>query len=232
MMIEARDVVYSYPNRVDALKGVSFHLESSRKYALVGANGAGKSTLLSLLCALEYPQGGTIQIGGLPLDKAHTQQIRDTVGMVFQNPDDQLFMPTVYDDVAFSLRNRGRQESDIAPQVDALLDEMGISHLKDRPPYRLSGGEKRIAAIATALSMKPKMLLMDEPTAFLDPRARNHFISLIRRLDIGILIATHDLRLAREHMDGVLVLKEGRIFAQGEAALLDDPQLLQSALLA
>ena len=232
MMIEARDVMYSYPNRVDALKGVSFHLEIGRKCALVGANGAGKSTLLSLLCALEYPQGGTIQVAGLPLDKAHTQQIRDTVGMVFQNPDDQLFMPTVYDDVAFSLRNRGMKESDIAPQVDALLDGMGISHLKDRPPYRLSGGEKRIAAIAAALSTKPKMLLMDEPTAFLDPRARNNFIKLLHGLDIGMLIATHDLRLAREHMDGVLVLKEGRIFAQGKAALLDDPQLLQSALLA
>ena len=231
-MIEARDVFYTYPNRVDALKGVSFRLQSGGKYALVGANGAGKSTLLSLLCALECPQGGTIHIGGLPLEKGNTQQIRDMVGMVFQNPDDQLFMPTVYDDVAFSLRNRGMKESDIAPRVEALLDEMGITHLKDRPPYRLSGGEKRIAAIATALSIKPQMLLMDEPTAFLDPRARKHFISLMRGLDIGMLIATHDLHFAREHMDGVLVLKEGRIYAQGDAAILDDPQLLQDALLA
>jgi len=231
-MIDARDVRYTYPNRVDALTGVSFSLPSGKKYALVGANGAGKSTLLSLLCALDYPQGGSMHIGGLPLDKDHTQQIRDMVGMVFQNPDDQLFMPTVYDDVAFSLRNRGMNERDVAAQVHALLDDMNVSHLKDRPPYRLSGGEKRMAAIATALSIKPKLLLMDEPTAFLDPRARKHFISLMQKLDVGMLIATHDLHLAREHMDGVLILKEGRIFAQGETALLDDPQLLQDALLA
>ena len=231
-MIDARDVLYAYPNQVDALKGVSFSLSSGRKYALVGANGAGKSTLLSLLCALEYPQGGSLHVGGLPLDKDHTQQIRDMVGMVFQNPDDQLFMPTVYDDVAFALRNRGMNESEVAAQVHALLDDMGISHLRDRPPYRLSGGEKRMAAIATALAIRPKLLLMDEPTAFLDPRARKQFVSMIGQLNVGMLIATHDLHLAREHMDGVLILKEGRIFAQGEPALLDDPHLLQDALLA
>ncbi len=231
-MIDARDVLYAYPNQVDALKGVSFSLSSGRKYALVGANGAGKSTLLSLLCALEYPQGGSLHVGGLPLDKDHTQQIRDMVGMVFQNPDDQLFMPTVYDDVAFALRNRGMNESEVAAQVHALLGDMGISHLRDRPPYRLSGGEKRMAAIATALAVRPKLLLMDEPTAFLDPRARKQFVSMIGQLNVGMLIATHDLHLAREHMDGVLILKEGRIFAQGEPALLDDPHLLQDALLA
>lgn len=231
-MIDARDVCYTYPNGVDVLKGVSFHIPSGNKFALVGANGAGKSTLLSLLCALEYPQAGSILIGGLPLDKEHTQKIRDLVGMVFQNPDDQLFMPTVYDDVAFSLRNRGVSEADTAAQVNALLETMNLSALKDRPPFRLSGGEKRMAAIATALAIKPKLLLMDEPTAYLDPRARKHFIHLIQKLDVGMLIATHDLHLVQECMDGVLILKEGHIFAQGEPSLLEDTQLLENALLA
>jgi cobalt/nickel transport system ATP-binding protein len=231
-MIEAKNVSFSYPGGVAALKDVSFRLADGKKYALVGANGAGKSTLLSLLCALEYPQSGMIQMDGVPVDKAHTQQIRDHVGMVFQNPDDQLFMPTVYEDIAFGLRSRGVPEDEVSRRVNGLMERLGISHLKDRPPYRLSGGEKRIAAIATALVLEPRLLLMDEPTAFLDPRAKAGFLRLIQGLDIGMLIATHDLALAREHMDGVVILKEGNIYAQGEAALLEDNDLLNEALLA
>ncbi len=231
-MIEAKNVSFSYPGGVAALKDVSFRLEDGKKYALVGANGAGKSTLLSLLCALEYPQSGTIEMGGVPVDKAHTQQIRDHVGMVFQNPDDQLFMPTVYEDIAFGLRSRGIPEDEVSKRVSGLMERLEISHLKDRPPYRLSGGEKRVAAIATALALEPHMLMMDEPTAFLDPRAKAAFLRLIKGLDMGMLIATHDLTLAKEHMDGVVILKEGSVFAQGEATLLEDTDLLKEALLA
>jgi cobalt/nickel transport system ATP-binding protein len=177
------------------------------------------------------PNSGSIEINGIPLDKAHVQEIRNCVGMVFQNPDDQLFMPTVYDDVAFGLRNRGLAESLVAEQVNGLLEQMGLMHLKDRPPYRLSGGEKRSAAIATALVMRPGTLLMDEPTAFLDPRARRNFLNQLKGMQIGMLIATHDLDLAKEYMDGVLIMKEGRIHIQGGTALLNDAQLMEDALM-
>ena len=231
-MIDAKNISFSYPGGVAALKDVTFRLEDGKKYALVGANGAGKSTLLSLLCALEYPHSGKIEMDGIPLDKAHTQLIRDRIGMVFQNPDDQLFMPTVYDDIAFGLRNRGIAEDEVSRRVNGLMENLDIFHLKDRPPYRLSGGEKRIAAIATAMILEPRFLLMDEPTAFLDPRAKAGFLRLIKGLQMGMLIATHDLFLAREHMDGVVILKEGNVFAQGGTDLLEDIDLMNEALLA
>ncbi len=230
-MIVASNVSFSYPNGTPVLKEVSFCLEGGKKYALVGANGAGKSTLLSLLCALDLPDSGMITIGGITLGCATVQEVRSRVGMVFQNPDDQLFMPTVFDDIAFGLRNRGMAESMVQVKVKAMLDRMELTHLKDRPPYRLSGGEKRSVAIATALILEPQTLLMDEPTAFLDPRARRGFLSLMHSLQTGMLIATHDLDLAREHMDGVLILKNGSIFAQGGTELFDDAQLMEDALL-
>lgn len=230
-MIVASNVSFSYLSGTPALKEVNFCLEDGKKYALVGANGAGKSTLLSLLCALELPDSGTLTIGGITLGKATVQEVRSRVGMVFQNPDDQLFMPTVFDDIAFGLRNRGMAESMVQVKVSALLDRMELTHLKDRPPYRLSGGEKRSVAIATALILKPQTLLMDEPTAFLDPRARRGFLSLMHSLKTGMLIATHDLDLAREHLDGVLILKDGSIFAQGGTELFQDAQLMEDALL-
>lgn len=230
-MIVASNVSFTYPSGTPALKEVSFRLEDGKKYALVGANGAGKSTLLSLLCALELPHGGMLTIDGITLCKTTVQEVRNRVGMVFQNPDDQLFMPTVFDDIAFGLRNRGIAENMAGEQVNALLDRMGLAHLKDRPPYRLSGGEKRSVAIATAMILEPQTLLMDEPTAFLDPRARRGFLDMMHSLQTGMLIATHDLNLAMEHTDGVLVLKDGSIFAQGGTELLRDAQLMEDALL-
>ncbi len=231
-MIIASNVSFSYPNRVAALKEVCFRLEDGKKYALVGANGAGKSTLLSILCALELPQSGMVVIDGMPLDKEHVQEVRNHVGMVFQNPDDQLFMPTVYDDIAFGLRNRGMAESEVSARVNSLLDRMGLAHVKDRPPYRLSGGEKRSVAIATALVLEPRTLLMDEPTAFMDPRARRNFLNQMQGFPMGMLIATHDLDLAKEYVDGVLIIKEGSVYVQGGTELLKDAQLMEDALLA
>jgi cobalt/nickel transport system ATP-binding protein len=167
----------------------------------------------------------------VPLDRAHVEQVRGRVGMVFQNPDDQLFMSTVYDDVAFGPRNRGLPASEVEARTLSALADMGVSHLKDRPPYRLSGGEKRSVALATALVLRPQTLLMDEPTAFLDPRARRALVKKLRGLDVGMLIATHDLALADELADGVLVLREGRVLAQGTPAVLKDRRLLEEALL-
>jgi len=230
-MIEAHGLTYAYPDGTLALQGVGFRLEDGKKYALVGPNGAGKSTLLSLLCALDFPQGGSALVDGLPLQKASVEEIRRRVGMVFQNPDDQLFMPTVYDDVAFGLKNRKLPAEDVEARVAETLRSMGIAHLRDRPPYRLSGGEKRAAALATALVMRPKFLLMDEPTAFLDPRAKRGLVRTLRELPVGMLIATHDLRFAAALADGVLILKDGRLLAQGGPELLGDPELMKEALL-
>lgn len=230
-MIEVHDLTYAYPDGTQALKGVSFHLEDGKKYALAGPNGAGKSTLLSLLCALEFPEGGGASIDGLPLQKPNAEAIRGRVGMVFQNPDDQLFMPTVYDDVAFGLKNRKLPPEDVEARVAETLQSMGIAHLKDRPPYRLSGGEKRAVALATALVMRPKFLLMDEPTAFLDPRAKRGLVKTLRALPVGMLIATHDLGFAATLADGVLILKDGRLLAQGGPELLKDTTLMKEALL-
>ena len=228
-MIEAHDLTYAYPDGTLALQGVSFHLEDGKKYALVGPNGAGKSTLLSLLCALEFPQGGGATVNGLPLEKARAEAIRGQIGMVFQNPDDQLFMPTVYDDVAFGLRNRKHPADDVEARVSETLQAMGIAHLRDRPPYRLSGGEKRAVALATALTMRPMFLLMDEPTAFLDPRAKRGLIRTLRALPMGMLIATHDLGFADKLADGILILKDGRLLAQGGPELLNDAELMKEA---
>ena len=228
-MIEAHDLTYAYPDGTLALQGVSFHLDDGKKYALVGPNGAGKSTLLSLLCALEFPQGGGATVNGLPLEKARAEAIRGQIGMVFQNPDDQLFMPTVYDDVAFGLRNRKLPADDVEARVTGTLQAMGIAHLRDRPPYRLSGGEKRAVALATALTMRPMFLLMDEPTAFLDPRAKRGLIRTLRALPMGMLIATHDLGFASSLADGILILKDGRLLAQGGPELLNDAELMKEA---
>jgi cobalt/nickel transport system ATP-binding protein len=230
-MIDAHDLTYAYPDGTLALKGVSFHLEDGKKYALAGPNGAGKSTLLSLLCALEFPEGGGATVDDLPLEKSNAEAIRHRVGMVFQNPDDQLFMPTVYDDVAFGLKNRKLPAEDVEARVAETLESMGIAHLRDRPPYRLSGGEKRAVALATALVMRPKFLLMDEPTAFLDPRAKRALVRTLRALPVGMLIATHDLGFADTLADGVLILKDGRLLAQGGPELLKDAKLMKEALL-
>jgi cobalt/nickel transport system ATP-binding protein len=230
-MIKAHDLTYAYPDGTLALEGVSFHLEDGKKYALVGPNGAGKSTLLSLLCALEFPQDGGASIDGLPLQKAGCEAIRSRIGMVFQNPDDQLFMPTVYDDVAFGLKNQKLPAEELEARVAETLESMDIAHLKDRPPYRLSGGEKRAVALATALVMRPKFLLMDEPTAFLDPRAKRGLIKTLRALPVGMLIATHDLQFAASLADGILILKGGRLLAQGGPELLNDAGLMKEAQL-
>lgn len=230
-MIEAKKLTYTYPNGVPALADVSFRLEDQRRYALVGANGAGKSTLMSILCALEFPRAGEVSIDGMPIDKAHAGQIRAKIGMVFQNPDDQLFMPTVWDDVAFGLRNRGMTRDEEAAKVGAILEGMGIFHLKDRQTHRLSGGEKRQVALACVLVMEPKTLFMDEPTAFLDPRARRAFLAQMKALEVGVLVATHDLSFAQAFADEVLVLKEGRLIGMYGPERLSDEELLNESLL-
>jgi cobalt/nickel transport system ATP-binding protein len=164
-LVEVGDLHFSYPDGQPALRGVSFRIERGESVAVIGGNGAGKTTLLLHLNGVLRPGSGVVRIGDLPVARENLPAIRQTVRMIFQDPDDQLFMPTVFDDVAFGLRSQGLAEAEIASRVDRALATVGAGHLQARPPYRLSGGEKRVVAIAGVLAMRPAVLVMDEPSS-------------------------------------------------------------------
>lgn len=214
-IVEVKDLHYTYPGNTQALRGVSFRVEHGESVGIVGANGAGKSTLLQHLNGYLVPTQGTVRVGDYPLTKETVRQVRRTVGMVFQDPDDQLFMPTVYEDVAFGPLNLGLPPEEVATRVERALETAGVAHLRNRPPYRLSGGEKRAAAIATVLSMTPDILVLDEPTSNLDPRARRQFIELLRSFHHTKIIATHDLDLVLDLCERTVVIHQGRVKADG-----------------
>jgi len=214
-IVEVHDLEYTYPDGTPALLGVSFRVAHGESMAIVGANGAGKSTLLLHLNGYLAPTGGTIQIGDFPLTKETLKLVRRTVGMVFQDPDDQLFMPTVYDDVAFGPLNLGLTAQDVDTRVTNALSTVGAGHLKNRPPYKLSGGEKRAVSIATVLSMSPDILVMDEPTANLDPKARRQLIELLKTFKHTKIIATHDLDMVIDICERTIVMHNGRVTADG-----------------
>lgn len=213
--IDLREVSYTYPDGTTALKNLSLHIGHGEAVAIVGSNGSGKTTLLSHLNGVLLPSAGTVNIGGYPVAKEMLTQIRRTVGMVFQNPDDQLFMPTVYDDVAFGPLNLGFPPADVEVRVTAALKTVGALELKDRPPYRLSGGQKRAVAIATVLAMEPAILVMDEPTSALDPLARRQLINLLRTFNHTKIIATHDLDMVLDLCERTIVLSNGAILVDG-----------------
>ena len=228
-IIEVKDLQYTYPDGTPALRGVSLLLTHGETVALVGANGAGKSTLLLHLNGCLIPQAGMVRIGDFPLTRKTLPHVRRTVGMVFQDPDDQLFMPVVYDDVAFGPLNLGLPQEDVEERVMNALSIVGATHLKDRPPYRLSGGEKRSVAIASVLSMAPSILVMDEPTASLDPKARRQLIHLLKTFTHTIIIATHDLDMVLDLCARTIVLKEGQVLADGPTwEILQNEELLDS----
>lgn len=231
-IVEVKDLHYTYPDGTSVLHGVSFRIGHGEAVAIVGANGAGKSTLLLHLNGCLTPQKGAVRIGDFPLTRKTIEQVRRTVGMVFQDPDDQLFMPVVHDDVAFGPLNLGLPAEDVEERVENALAIVGASHLKDRPPYRLSGGEKRVVSIATVLSMSPSILVMDEPTANLDPRARRRLIELLKTFDHTVIVATHDLDMVLDLCSRTIVLKDGRVLADGPSAeLLGNEELLDSGAL-
>jgi cobalt/nickel transport system ATP-binding protein len=226
-IVEAQDLSYTYPDGTPGIQGVSFRITHGESVAVVGSNGAGKSTLLLHLNGYLLPTRGTLRIGDYPLSKANLKAVRRTVGMVFQDPDDQLFMPTVFDDVAFGPLNLGLPPEEVEDVVMRALETVGASHLKARPPYRLSGGEKRSVAIATVLSMSPDILVMDEPTSGLDPRARRRLIELLKTFQHTKVIATHDLDMAVDLCERTIVLHEGAVTADGPTReLLQDQALL------
>lgn len=225
--LEAKDLHFTYPDGRKAVNGLSFLLHHGDSVGIIGANGAGKSTLLMLLTGLLQADAGEVIVGDVKLTKKTLHMIRERVGMVMQDPEDQLFMPSIYEDVAFGPRNFGLEENEVNERVETALETVGIAHLRDRAPFRLSGGEKRAAAIASALSMLPDILIMDEPSAGLDPKARRRLISLLKSFEHTRIITSHDLDMILELCSRVIVLKDGAIAADGPAAeLLADAALM------
>lgn len=228
-MIDVSHLTVTYPDGSCALEDITFSIPSGECVALLGANGAGKSTLLLTLMGILPANSGAITIDSIPLNKKTLPRLRQQAGLIFQNPDDQLFMATVQEDIAFGLRGK-LPESQIPEEVSKVLERFGIAHLAEKLTHRLSGGEKRMAALAGILSTRPPVLLFDEPTSFLDPRARRQFMQQAASLSQTRLIATHDLDMALALCSRVLLLDHGRCIADGNAKeILSDRALLEDA---
>ncbi len=228
-LVSLEDVRFDYPDGTPALRGVSFAIHHGESVGLVGANGAGKSTLLLHLAGVHLASSGRVRVGDWPVTAATLAQVRRSLGFVFQDPDDQLFAPTVGDDVAFGPLNLGLPPEEVEERVRCALERVGASALRGRPPYRLSGGEKRAAAIAAVLSMSPDVLVMDEPSAGLDPAARRRLIEFLRSFEHTKIVATHDLDLVMDVCARTIVLREGCVAADGPTAgIFADEALLAS----
>jgi cobalt/nickel transport system ATP-binding protein len=239
-VFDVREVTYGY-QQVTALDALSLSIDAGQRIALLGANGSGKSTLLRVLDALYFPRSGQVTAFGEPLTEARMQDeafafsFRRRVGMVFQNPDVQLFNATVFDEVAFGPLQLHWPKEQIRQRVMETLELMAIAHLKDRPPHRLSGGEKKRVALASVLILDPDVLLLDEPTAALDPKSQSQMIEFMIGWGGGVktvVLATHDLDSVEDMADHCFVLQHGRVVAQGEpyAILHDEPLLHRTNL--
>jgi cobalt transport protein ATP-binding subunit len=227
-MVAVNELHFNYHDGLPALRGVSFIIRRGEKVALVGPNGAGKSTLMLHLNGLLGGEDAPVSVGGLSMSRENLPLIRAKVGLVFQNPDDQLFSPTVFDDVAFGPLHMGYPEEEVRKRTHRALDQVGMSALSERLSHHLSVGQKKRVAIATVLSMDPEILVLDEPTAGLDPRGRRDLINLLKDLPLTMLVSTHDMRLVHELFPRLIILDEGLVVADGETAdLLADIALLE-----
>lgn len=226
--VEVRQLHYSYPDGREAIRNISLSIHHGESVGIIGANGAGKSTLLLLLTGILFPSSGEVLVGDIHVTRKTLPMIRQRLGMVLQDPDDQLFLPTVYDDVAFGPRNYGLNDQEVGERVQRALETVGISYLSHRAPFKLSGGEKRAASIATVLSLDPDILIMDEPTTGLDPRSRRKLIHLLDSFDHTKIIASHDLEMVLATCSRVILMEDGEIAASGPTAvLLRDKELLE-----
>lgn len=225
-VLSVNDLHFSYPDGHIALSGVSLKLYEGDKVALVGPNGAGKSTLMLHLNGILGGKG-EVEIAGMRLTRDNLPAIRARVGLVFQNPDDQLFSPTVFEDVAFGPLHMGLPEAEVRARVDTALEAVRMTAYRDRLSHHLSVGEKKRIAIATVLSMNPSLLVLDEPSAGLDPRARRTLIHLLRDLPITMLVSTHDMAMVKELFPRTVVMDEGRVVADGPTSeILENETLL------
>src|SRR4051812_14052128 len=231
-VLDVRGLAHVYPDGQQALYGVDLQVHRGERVALLGPNGAGKTTLVLHLNGILVPGAGSVTVSGLPVDKANLQEVRRRVGIVFQDPDDQLFMPTVRDDVAFGPRNLGLRGRDLDDRVLEALDQVGMAEFVDRPPHHLSFGQRRRVAVATVLAMRPEILVLDEPSSNLDPASRRELADILRSLDVTVLMVTHDLPYALELCPRAVVLSGGVVVADGATydVLTDDVLMKENRL--
>ena len=225
-LLEVEDLRFRYPDGAEALAGVDFRLHEGETIALLGPNGAGKTTFLHILVGLLSGQG-RVQVIGRPLDRTNIAFARSQIGLLFQDSNDQLFMPTVAEDIAFGPANAGYEEQEVRRRVRRALATVGLVGLQERAPHHLSAGQKRLAALAGILAMEPKIILLDEPATFLDPPARAHLIETLQALPQAKIIVTHDISLARALAQRAVFFERGRIVAEGS---VDDVVQAQSWL--
>jgi cobalt/nickel transport system ATP-binding protein len=234
-IVEAKDVQFNYPGSVKAIGGVSFGISKAERVAILGPNGSGKSTLILLMAGLLTPLKGEIKVFNEKTSSKNFQKVRQRIGIVFQDPDDQLFTQSVIDDIEYGPKNLRLPENDVKERSSQVLEKMGIQHLKDRPPHRLSFGEKKKVSLATALVMKPDLLILDEPTANLDLVSRRGLIGTLNELNrqgTTIIVSTHDVEALPELVDRVIVINRGCLVGAGGASeVLQNPKLLESACL-
>jgi cobalt/nickel transport system ATP-binding protein len=219
---------YRYPNGHVALSDVSLRIAAGEKVALIGPNGAGKSTLMLHLNGVLRPQAGTVRVFGLDTSPPNLGVVRATVGLVFQNPDDQLFSARVFDDVAYGPLYMGLPRDEIESRVGHALDAVGMRGFEERRPHELSLGERKRIALATVLSMQPRLLALDEPSAGLDPRARRGLIKLLDSIPLAMIVSTHDMHLVKDLFRRIVIMDGGRIVADGPTGdILGDAELLE-----
>jgi cobalt/nickel transport system ATP-binding protein len=232
-IVSARDVQFTYPAGVAALHGVSLDIKQGERVALLGPNGSGKSTLILLIAGLLTPKKGEIKVFGQPTTSKDFQKFRSRIGIVFQDPDDQLFTPSVIEDVEYGPKNLKMPEDEIKQRSAHVLDKMGIEHLKERPPHRLSFGEKKKVSLATALVLKPELLILDEPTANLDLVSRRGLIETLNELSRSgttIIVSTHDAEAIPEIADRVIVISHGNKLCEGTTSdVLQDKKMLEAS---
>lgn len=227
-ILQIHDLTFAYPDGYVALRGINLSICEGEKVALVGPNGAGKSTLMLHLNGV-LGENSPVLVAGISVDSKNLPTIRALVGLVFQNPDDQLFSPTVFDDVAFGPLHMGLPEDEVYLRVEEALAAVQMSGFGERLPHHLSMGQKKRIAIATVLAMRPQILILDEPSAGLDPRARRSLINFLRDLPITMLVSSHDLRMVRDLFPRMVIMDEGVIVADGlTAELLEDEILLKA----
>ncbi len=227
--LEVRDLAFAYPDGSQALFGVDLAIERGERVALLGPNGAGKTTLVMHLNGIHAAQHGSVTVGGLPVTKEHLREIRRRVGIVFQDPDDQLFMPTVREDVAFGPANLGLRGDELEARVRSALAAVGMDAVADRAPHHLSFGQRRRVAVATVLAMEPEILVLDEPSSNLDPAGRRELADILRSLDITMLMVTHDLPYALELCPRAVVMNHGVIVADGPTVdVLSDERMMRA----
>ena len=232
-IVSVKDVKFSYPAGVSALKGVSLDIQQGERVALLGPNGSGKSTLILLIAGLLLPSKGEITVFGEKTQSKDFQKLRSRIGVVFQDPDDQLFTPSVIEDVEYGPKNLKLPEQDVKARSAHVLEKMGIVHLRDRPPHRLSFGEKKKVSLATALVLKPELLILDEPTANLDLVSRRGLIETLNELSRAgttIIVSTHDAEAIPELADRIIVISHGEKLCEGKTSeVLQDKVMLEAS---